>query len=141
MQFEKSFGKAPRIDLNVEQTRLRALQTAVQAGIVTAIHDVAEGGLAVALAEMTFGTTLGLDVTFEGPALHLFSESQSRFVVSVKPEHEAAFVEQTGAEKLGHVTAEDSIQIKTTDTLIEATRSTLQADWEGAIACYMTSKD
>ncbi|HCN58499.1 MAG TPA: phosphoribosylformylglycinamidine synthase subunit PurL [Exiguobacterium sp.] len=141
LQFEKSFGKAPHIDLAVEQERLLALQAAVQAGLVTAIHDVAEGGLAVALAEMTFGTTLGLDVTFDGPALHLFSESQSRFVVTVKPEQEAAFVKQTGAHKLGYVTDQDALQIKTNDTFIEATRSTLQADWEGAIACYMTSKD
>ena len=60
-----------------------------KAGIVASAHDVAEGGLAVALAESTFGTeNLGAGVIVENEAVtELFSESQSRFVVSVKHEN------------------------------------------------------
>ena len=62
---------------------------AIKAGIVQSAHDVAEGGLAVALAETTFGANgLGVDVTLTGSATTaLFSETQSRFVVSVKEEN------------------------------------------------------
>ncbi len=141
MQFGKSFGRAPQIDLAVEHARLQLLQQAVQAGEVNAMHDVSEGGLAIALAEMTFGTDLGLTVQFDGPTLHLFSESQSRFVVTVPQAHVTAFEQRTGAQAIGVVTNDELLVIETTDTRIEADRSTLQGDWEGAIACYMTSKD
>lgn len=141
MQFGKSFGRAPQIDLAVEHARLQLLQQAVQAGEVNAMHDVSEGGLAIALAEMTFGTNLGLTVQFDGPTLHLFSESQSRFVVTVPQTHVAAFEQRTGAQSIGVVTNDELLVIETAETRIEADRSTLQGDWEGAIACYMTSKD
>lgn len=141
MQFGKSFGRAPQIDLAVEHARLQLLQQAVQAGEVNAMHDVSEGGLAIALAEMTFGTDLGLTVQFNGPTLHLFSESQSRFIVTVPQAHVTAFEQRTGAQAIGVVTNDELLVIETTDTRIEADRSTLQGDWEGAIACYMTSKD
>jgi len=141
MQFGKSFGRAPQIDLAVEHARLQVLQQAVQAGEVNAMHDVSEGGLAIALAEMTFGTNFGLTVQFDGPTLHLFSESQSRFVVTVPQTHVAAFEQRTGAQSIGVVTNDELLVIETAETRIEADRSTLQGDWEGAIACYMTSKD
>ncbi|MGL6103425.1 MAG: AIR synthase-related protein, partial [Exiguobacterium acetylicum] len=141
MQFGKSFGRAPQIDLAIEHARLQLLQQAVQAGEVNAMHDVSEGGLAIALAEMTFGTNLGLTVQFDGPTLHLFSESQSRFIVTVPQAHVAAFEQRTGAQAIGVVTNDELLVIETADTRIEADRSTLQGDWEGAIACYMTSKD
>ncbi|WP_214725377.1 MULTISPECIES: phosphoribosylformylglycinamidine synthase subunit PurL [unclassified Exiguobacterium] len=141
MQFGKSFGRAPQIDLAVEHARLQLLQQAVQAGEVNAMHDVSEGGLAIALAEMTFGTDLGLTVQFNGPTLHLFSESQSRFIVTVPQAHVTAFEQRTGAQAIGVVTNDELLVIETVETRIEADRSTLQEDWEGAIACYMTSKD
>jgi phosphoribosylformylglycinamidine synthase len=67
--------------------------------LVCACHDLSEGGLGVAAAEMTFGASLGLDldlqrVPAEGDidmAALLWSESPSRFLVEVAPEHSAAF--------------------------------------------------
>ena len=57
------------------------------AGLVQSAHDLSEGGLAVALAETTFtAKNLGLEVTVTGsPTTALFAETQSRFVVTVKP--------------------------------------------------------
>ena len=59
----KIFGKAPSIDLEVEAARQEALLSAIKEGIVQSAHDVAEGGVAVALAEKTFGAKgLGVQV-------------------------------------------------------------------------------
>jgi phosphoribosylformylglycinamidine synthase subunit PurL len=65
-----------------------ALVAAAGEGLVRAAHDVSDGGLAVALAEMAFGGHLGIDVDLEAtglaaPGLALVAEGASRFVVEV----------------------------------------------------------
>jgi phosphoribosylformylglycinamidine synthase len=55
---------------------------------VRACHDLSEGGLAVALAEMAIGGGLGIDVQqlpHEDPTVSLFSESTGRFVCEIEP--------------------------------------------------------
>lgn len=80
-------------------------------GLLASSHDLSDGGLAVALAEAAFGSVFGVDVNldqFSGLELPviLFSESHSRFVVSVKPEHQQIFetIMGTDATLLGAVT-------------------------------------
>jgi phosphoribosylformylglycinamidine synthase subunit PurL len=63
---------------------------------VRAAHDVSDGGLAVALAEMGFGGGLGFDVDLErvglsGPGIALVAEGGSRLVVEVAADDRAAF--------------------------------------------------
>jgi phosphoribosylformylglycinamidine synthase subunit PurSL len=63
--------------------RYRRLHQALRSGRVAACHDISEGGLAVALAEMAIAGRLGLSIdTLPGPdsVSGLFSESSSRFV-------------------------------------------------------------
>lgn len=138
------FGQAPSIDLEVEASRQKALLQAIQAGLVASAHDVAEGGLAVAIAETTFGTNLGVNVTLEGSATTaLFSESQSRFVVTVKPELAARFEEVvTDAKQIGVVTEEANIVINSSEQqpLIEGTVAEFQDAWKGAIPCLLKSE-
>ncbi|HZG12335.1 phosphoribosylformylglycinamidine synthase subunit PurL [Kurthia gibsonii] len=138
------FGQAPSIDLEVEAARQKALLQAIQAGLVASAHDVAEGGLAVAIAETTFGTNLGVNVTLEGSATTaLFSESQSRFVVTVKPEFAARFEEVVAdAKQIGVVTEEANIVINSSEQqpLIEGTVAEFQDAWKGAIPCLLKSE-
>ena len=144
LQNGRIFGKAPVIDLEVEAARQQALLQAIRAGLVQSAHDVAEGGLSVAIAEMTFGTKLGVEVTLEGSATSvLFSESQSRFVITVAPEKAAQFEEVVAdAKKVGVVTEEATIKINATnnDTLIEGTVAEFQDAWKGAIPCLLKSE-
>ena len=68
--------------------RYRRLHQILRTGRVLACHDVSEGGLAVALAEMAIGGRLGLSIdTLPGPdpVSALFSESSSRFVCEIEP--------------------------------------------------------
>lgn len=138
------FGQAPSIDLEVEAARQKALLQAIQAGLVASAHDVAEGGLAVAIAETTFGTNLGVNVTLEGSATTaLFSESQSRFIVTVKPEFAARFEEVVAdAKQIGVVTEEANIVINSSEQqpLIEGTVAEFQDAWKGAIPCLLKSE-
>lgn len=137
-------GKAPAIDLEVEATRQQALLKAIKAGLVQSAHDVAEGGLAVAIAETTFGANgLGVDVTLTGSATTaLFSESQSRFVVTVKEENAAAFVEiMKDAQKIGVVTNDALVKINgDKGVLVEGTVEEFRSNWKGAIPCLLNSE-
>ncbi len=75
--------------------------------MVASIHDLSDGGLGVALAEMAFAGGLGLEADLdqapceEGlvPAEILFSESTGRFAVEVLPEHEAEFAAASGKSR------------------------------------------
>ncbi|QGG53262.1 phosphoribosylformylglycinamidine synthase subunit PurL [Lysinibacillus pakistanensis] len=137
-------GKAPAIDLEVEAARQQALLKAIKAGLVQSAHDVAEGGLAVAIAETTFcANGLGVDVTLTGSATTaLFSESQSRFVVTVKEENAAAFVEIIkDAQKIGVVTNDALVKINgDKGVLVEGTVEEFRSNWKGAIPCLLNSE-
>jgi phosphoribosylformylglycinamidine synthase len=89
-------GTPPKPDLTLAPKIFAALHRAISQGCVRACHDLSEGGLAVALAEMAFAGEVGADVTGlatlpGGTALtdqqKLFSESPTRFVLEAKPEH------------------------------------------------------
>lgn len=138
------FGKAPFIDLEVEAKRQHQILSAIRQGLVASAHDVAEGGVAVALAEKSFGKGLGLDVTLTGPATTaLFSESQSRFILTVSPENAQLFEETvTDAKKIGTVTGDTNLVIKGEDgaTWINDSVETLRSAWKGAIPCLLKSE-
>lgn len=139
------FGQAPSIDLQVEVARQDALLQAIQAGVVASAHDIAEGGFAVALAEKTFSAkNLGVDVTISGSAITaLFSESQSRFIVTVKPQHAAAFEEiVTDAVNIGTVTSDTSVIIRNEngEEWVSGSVEEFRSAWKGAIPCLLNSE-
>lgn len=88
-------GEVPKVDLARAPKVFAAVHAAITGGFARACHDLSEGGLAVAVAEMAFAGNIGADVTTLPGVLpdevKLFSESCTRFVVEVKPEHAAAF--------------------------------------------------
>ncbi|MGL4819318.1 MAG: phosphoribosylformylglycinamidine synthase subunit PurL [Bacilli bacterium] len=138
------FGRPPAIDLAVEKATGDALYSAITAGVVQSAHDVSEGGVAVAVAEKLFGTTFGADVTLQGEAVTaLYSESQSRYIVSVKEENVATFLQHCPfAAQLGRVTADGTLRIGSTDgqQWIDAPVNELEASWRGAIPCLLKLK-
>jgi phosphoribosylformylglycinamidine synthase len=101
-------GRPPALDLEAEQRLQRFLVAAAAHHEVASAHDCSEGGLAVALAECSFGTGgMGFDVDLPAPAVDLalaseialFGEAPSRVVVSVDGRHVETFV--TKAEAAG----------------------------------------
>lgn len=134
----KIFGRAPEIDLAVEKARLDQLLEAIQADLVESAHDVSEGGVGVALAESMMETGFGADVTLEGDATaQLFSESQSRFIISVKEENKAAFEAIVkDSKQIGTVVAEEVLTVNDgTKEIVRAEAKELVNAWKGAIPC------
>ncbi|WP_456272596.1 phosphoribosylformylglycinamidine synthase subunit PurL [Bacillus sp. AK031] len=145
MMHGKIFGQSPSLDLNVEQQRQQSLLNAIRKGYVASAHDIAEGGLAVAMAESAFGTKgLGATVCIgENLTAELFSETQSRFIISVKKEYKEAFEAEISEAKLvGEVN--DSAYLKMVDqdgkVVILSTVEELETAWKGAIPCLLKSK-
>jgi phosphoribosylformylglycinamidine synthase II len=103
-------NQVPRTSPDVLRRRISALLTAMEKGLVASCHDVSHGGLAVCLAEMALGGTLGVSVTVDSKNLEtaLFSESPSRWVVEVITGKEKEFEDTLGedAHRLGTVTDE-----------------------------------
>ncbi len=83
------WGYPPELDLEKEATLQRALIALIQAGLVESVHDCADGGLAVALAESAFPKGVGLRVNLTShelpPEFLLFGEDASRVVLSCDP--------------------------------------------------------
>lgn len=140
----KVFGLAPSIDLDVENTHQQTLLAAIKEGVVQSAHDVAEGGLAVALAETLFGTSFGMDVALEGSAVTaLFAESQSRFVVTVQQQDTTSFEQLVpAAKKIGTITSNADLVVKGTDgtTYVEGAVAQFHDAWKGAIPCLLNSE-
>lgn len=86
-------GSAPPFDPEREIALQRCLLSAIRNGWVRSAHDTAEGGLAIALAEAAICGGIGgrLRLPFAPTLGHLFGEAQSRVVVTIAPEHAAAF--------------------------------------------------
>ncbi|MCX7930476.1 MAG: phosphoribosylformylglycinamidine synthase subunit PurL [Chlorobi bacterium] len=81
-------GSAPPFDPMNEARLQRALLEAIRMGLVRSAHDTAEGGIAVGLAEAVIVGGVGAHIHLPFPATlgNLFSESQSRIIVSVSPD-------------------------------------------------------
>ncbi|HEX3491754.1 MAG TPA: phosphoribosylformylglycinamidine synthase subunit PurL [Streptosporangiaceae bacterium] len=85
-------GRPPQVDLEAERALAQVLVTAAARGLLSAAHDLSDGGLAVALAESCLAGGLGAQVTLPGePFTLLFSESAGRALVAIRPGREAEF--------------------------------------------------
>jgi phosphoribosylformylglycinamidine synthase len=87
------------VDVKKAVKKYRALHKAMQSGIVASCHDCSDGGLGIALIETAFAGGLGMnidlnDVPYRGRKRNdyiLFSETASRFVVTIHPQAKSKF--------------------------------------------------
>ncbi|MCH2114424.1 MAG: phosphoribosylformylglycinamidine synthase subunit PurL [Pirellulales bacterium] len=96
-------GSVPTVDAALARQTFAAVHQAVRNGLITSCHDLSEGGLAVAAAEMAFSGNVGAHIDLSmipvdgealGVAARLFSESNTRFLCEVSASHATQF-EQT----------------------------------------------
>jgi phosphoribosylformylglycinamidine synthase II len=79
-------GSAPPVDLAQEKIAGDFVRAMIRAGALTAVHDVSDGGLAVALAEMAMASGIGADVQLPvdmDPIPVWFGEDQGRYLVTI----------------------------------------------------------
>jgi phosphoribosylformylglycinamidine synthase II len=118
------------------------LSKAMGEGVVKSCHDLSEGGLAVAAAEMAFASGLGLDLDLKKVSAKdvarndflLFSESNSRFLVEIAPQDRALYEEFMGkySRPIGKVTQEPKLLIKGLNgkATVEASLDELRQSWK-----------
>jgi len=112
----------PRVRLGEARRNLEIVREAVDRGLVRACHDLSEGGLGVALAEMVLGGERGAEVDLSlvpsagrlREDFLLFSESNSRFLLEVREEREKEFRRLAGrrASRIGRVTGESVLRVR-----------------------------
>jgi phosphoribosylformylglycinamidine synthase len=143
-------GQVPQVDAQVSRRTFAALHAAIRGGAVRACHDLSEGGLAVALAEMAFAGGLGATIDVQpapttGPSpqgdardvMLLFAESNTRFLCEVPPAMASKF-EQTLSgvplARLGEVVIAERLHVTHGGrTLIDADLPALKRAWQAPL--------
>jgi phosphoribosylformylglycinamidine synthase len=96
--FGREEGAPPALDLAIERRNGDFVRTLIRAGRVTACHDVSDGGLAIALAEMAIASGLGARIEPQGhpDGAHgwLFGEEQARYVITCRSQDAAAILSE-----------------------------------------------
>lgn len=116
-------GNVPEVRVETAKRIFNTVHQAISQGLVRACHDLSEGGLAVALAEMAFAGELGLEVDVSPASQQaslsaeelLFTESNTRFVIEVESAARANFEKLFSGlpiTQLGTVTDEDRVVIR-----------------------------
>ncbi|MFK7901785.1 MAG: phosphoribosylformylglycinamidine synthase subunit PurL, partial [Nitratireductor sp.] len=106
----KEEGGVPFVDLAKEKSHGDFIRASIDEERLSACHDISDGGLAIALAEMAMAADKGMHIEHETALAHaaLFGEDQARYIVALNPKNAEAF-EQAAKDanvplsKLGHV--------------------------------------
>ncbi|TMB25415.1 MAG: phosphoribosylformylglycinamidine synthase subunit PurL, partial [Deltaproteobacteria bacterium] len=138
----KTAGKPPPLDLLAEKAVQDTVRALVRAALVRSAHDCSEGGIGVALSEMSFPRELGCTVdlpaaTGRADAI-LFGEDASRILVAY-PAANAARVAQAARDKgvpfteIGEVTGNSLVVSWARKPLLETRVAELKESWTGAL--------
>ncbi|MGH2493831.1 MAG: AIR synthase-related protein, partial [Ktedonobacteraceae bacterium] len=144
----------PYVDVATARNTMNAVGKAIRSGLALSCHDLSEGGLAVAAAEMALAGLLGLSIDIGQVASEpldypdellaivlLFSESASRFLLEVAPQQREEFEAHMRVHDvqditcLGSVTENGRFHVRVGErVLIDLAVDELQAAWKGETA-------
>lgn len=139
-------GRPPALDLDTEKKLLNAVLTSIRAGLVRSAHDLSEGGLAVALAESCISGGIGANVELSANGLRsdvaLFSESQSRIVLTAAPDRaeelKAAIAASGVPVEIIGIVGGDRLRVNLDGvSALDEAVAELKHVWEDAIPCLM----
>jgi phosphoribosylformylglycinamidine synthase subunit PurL len=138
------WGLPPALDMDREKRVQAAMREIARAGLAESAHDLADGGLAVALAESSFGPAkVGARVDLQSdlrPELLLFHEAPSRVLISTgHPEKVAEIAARHGVEApvIG-ATIEESVEIAGNGTRLAAWKvAALHSTWNGSLELHL----
>ncbi|MDQ7778379.1 MAG: phosphoribosylformylglycinamidine synthase subunit PurL [Planctomycetota bacterium] len=136
--------RAPVVDTAAALRSFRSLHGAILAGLVRSCHDLSEGGLAVAAAEMAFAGGVGVEICLASvlrekdaadDGVILFSESNSRFLVEVEERRAASFEKAMAGcafARVGSTKAGGTVKFIGLGggTVVEDSVSALKAAWQ-----------
>ncbi len=134
----------PKVEPSKAKRTFEALTRAIDAGLVKACHDLSEGGLAVALAEMCFSGNIGAEVELSlvptSQAMRhdfiLFSESNSRFLVEVPPgkaQEFEALMRGIAFAKIGETTGREVVVTHHGKEILREDIGELKRSWQSGV--------
>ena len=136
----------PKVDAATALQRYLTLNQAQQQGLSASCHDLSDGGLGVALAESAFAGGFGMEIDLtkvDAPAdlrpdKLLFSESQSRLLVTVQPQHQEKFEKLFQGQScalIGKVVERSELKIWTDadNVLVQAPLDRLKSAWQATL--------
>jgi phosphoribosylformylglycinamidine synthase len=138
-------GAAPKVDLGIEKKNGDFVRGLIEAGRVDTVHDISDGGLLVAIAEMAMAKGIGARIGLAGlpePIPFWFGEDQARYVVAapfaqaekIVAEARAAFITVTELGKTGG----DAVTLEGRDSV---TVSALKQGFESWFPSYMAAEE
>ncbi|MDP8219914.1 MAG: AIR synthase-related protein [Candidatus Stygibacter frigidus] len=126
----------PQVRMEKAKEIYKKVMEANNKGLISSSHDMSDGGLAVCLAECLLGSNLGAEISMNNKELSgaalLYSESHSRFVVSIDPENKGTFEAIMGesATYIGKVTDRAKLEISINgNELINLSSDMLEQYW------------
>jgi len=143
----KPEGAVPAVEPRSAKDALWAVSAAIRKGLVLTAHDLSEGGLAVAAAEMAIAGGVSMQIDLDdvprtkevGDAVTiLFSESPSRFLLEIEPDKEKAFLKAMKGvplARIGGTIANPVLRITGLDgcLLIEENLRDLKRSWQDTL--------
>ena len=146
-------ASVPKVRGGKAKRTFKAVTKAIDLGFVKSCHDISEGGLAVAAAEMAFAGGLGLELDLaqvprrdvERDDFVLFSESNSRFLIEVaesnRPDFEE-FMHGKSCVLIGKVVKEERLKIKGLKgkVVVDAELNKLRHSWKKTLNAEETTQ-
>jgi phosphoribosylformylglycinamidine synthase len=137
-------GQVPTVDPESARRTFAAVHAAIDAGLVRSCHDLSEGGLAVAAAEMAFAGGWGVSIDLaKCPCASdagdlttlLFSESNTRFLLEVEPSNcepfESCFGQSVPWKQIGRVSDDPVVEIiRDGKTVVRSDIGKLKEAWQ-----------
>jgi phosphoribosylformylglycinamidine synthase len=152
---KRTGGEVPKVTPASALDGFKSLHAAILKGLVLSAHDLSDGGLAIAAAEMgfsgEFGCLLDLDEMTRDPKIYcnatlLFSESPSRILVEVTPENESSFLRNFGkgaksapVRRIGQTMANPIFKVVGLDgsTILEESLREIKEAWQKTLPAIL----
>jgi phosphoribosylformylglycinamidine synthase subunit PurL len=137
----KEEGAPPPVDLALEKKNGDFVRQLIRTGQLSAVHDVSDGGLGLAVIEMAMASGFGASL----PALtheQLFGEDQARYVVTTRPNNAAVLLAEAdkagvAVAQVGTVTSGATLKITDGPSISVAD---LRSAHEGWFPAYMSGE-
>jgi len=138
-------GKTPCIDLDLEKRVQRLVLELIDKKLIKSSHDISEGGLAVALSECAIYENKGVEIALKtslGNDIELFSESQSRIIISLDKNNTEIVMElaqkyNVRSESIGYVKGTKVSICINGKSVIDLPLELLEERWRKRIKCEM----